>query len=51
MIAPRRSAIILYLALLILVVAAIVILFRWSEQLEESPVQEEIAQPMSGPAE
>jgi hypothetical protein len=27
----------LYLALLILVVAAIVILFRWSEQLEESP--------------
>lgn len=37
MIAPRRSAIILYLALLILVVAAIVILFRWSEQLEESP--------------
>jgi hypothetical protein len=35
-IAPRRSAIILYLALLILVVAAIVILLRQSEKLEES---------------
>jgi hypothetical protein len=41
-IAPRPSSSIAYLVLLILVVAAIVVLFRWSERLEESPGTEAV---------